>query len=409
MRIGTDRTSTFMRAATREDEIPFTQGDERLNRGLRQACSSLSGRTIFNRRNNAIHIRASNGHFYPVPGKNVESSERPAIDSIRFTKEGLENLRRKYDAMHGAPSFMHSFLKLDNSQRDLRQALMYPQFFPYFEPEQFLITPNLPYDPNCEYLSNPRSQKLKDKGITLNAWFIHPDSSCIQEKSRQLLSSLSNQNDSGMKFIEFLRKELETDQKGKIPSSAGNGRDVKTIAELKRNGGYLASILDLDGSHIDLLKNLKEKSLKHLRDQYGVFENDDASLYFHFPYDEDSVTLHLHIRVNHGLHPLEANKSFTLDEIVSGLSARKNIDQIILEKQEKNGGKMFKHIPDHEKLYESTDGVIVTKNDTNACSLSGVVSKIVTRSFDDSLINSWSTSKDLGSITAVRLSEASQG
>ena len=41
--------------------------------------------------------------------------------------------------------------------------------------------------------------------------------------------------------------------------------------------------------------------------------------FFHFPYKWDTVGLHLHIRVNQAFHPLEASKSFTLDNIISAL------------------------------------------------------------------------------------------
>lgn len=313
-------------------------------------------------KNGKLFFESPNGHFYPMPSKNVESHQKKNISSLSFTAEGLKNLRDRYDEVHGATTFLHSLLRMDDFSQNLHDMVKNPDFYPYFKDEKFLVMPNLPYDSTGDRHRNPKAQHLKDHGITSCAWFIHPHLSSINDDTRALLHELSDESLSSKPFIEKLRTQSESSV---VDYSKQNVRDDKTIGQLKQHGEYLASILDLNASHITLLKNLKEKAMHHLAKAYGVNKNDQVALYFHFPYDEDTITLHLHIRVNHGFHPFEKGKSLTLDQIVSDLSEGKTIDKIILQKQDENNGVFYKAISTYEKLYKNIEGVTINKPNPN--------------------------------------------
>lgn len=143
-----------------------------------------------------------------------------------------------------------------------------------------------------------------------------------------------------------------------------NKRDTRTIGEMKQSGReYLSSILDLNKSHLAKLLRLKEKILLYLRARYGLDENDKLDLFFHFPYVHTCVTLHLHIRINHGLHPFDREYSFGYDEIVTGLSEGKTIADMILAHQEKNG--RFYCMESYVHYYKGINGVTVNDSDEN--------------------------------------------
>ncbi|HEX7634134.1 MAG TPA: hypothetical protein VF427_02490 [Noviherbaspirillum sp.] len=313
--------------------------------------------------NGRIFFERKNGHFYPMPSKSMEPHQRETAFSLSFTRQGLMNLRHRYDEIHGATTFLHAFLKMERFCHDLHDMVRNPVFYPYFENEKFLMMPTVSYDPMGERHIGPKSLKLKDQGIVSCAWFIHPDLSSINDDTRTLLRELSEGAASPKPLVEKLRAQCESSA---VDYSKQNVRDEKTIGQLKQNSEYLASILDLNASHIPLLRNLKEKTMRHLAEAYGVNEGDDVALYFHFPYVASTLTLHLHIRVNHGFHPFEEGKSFTVDELISGLSDGKTIDEIILERQNENNGRFFRTVADHEKkIYENIEGVTINENSAN--------------------------------------------
>ena len=322
--------------------------------------------------------REEGGGYYPHHEARVPIEQADEAWSIRYTEEGFKGLRSRYDQIKGLPAFVTSILNMDTRQKYVHDLAEKPECFPFFQKENFLIIPNKVFDPEAEYLRGARSQKLKDKAITTVAWFVHPHSSCINDRSRQLLAELSDEFPAGQKksFIEQLRKDLTPTSNASYENNSSQ-RDDRTIAELREDGKYFASILDLGKGDVDLLKSLKNKTLRHLAEQYGVGANDQVALYFHFPYSEWSTTLHMHIRVNHGSHPFEEHKSFTLDEIIAGLSRGKRIEDVILEKQELNGGTTLKDHPNAPNFYKDVPGLEVKSLQKNTLKLSKEGSEIV--------------------------------
>ena len=92
-----------------------------------------------------------------------------------------------------------------------------------------------------------------------------------------------------------------------------------------------------------MLKRLKEQITEHVKDVYDVNcswggENhtppyDKVRLYFHFPYGQKTVTLHLHVRINQALHPYEVSRSFMLDDVINHLRHHDNVYDLILDRQ----------------------------------------------------------------------------
>lgn len=282
--------------------------------------------------------------------------------SVLLTQQGLDSLRHiKYDAVHGAPAFLRSLLSLDPGSPHLKQIVKGPQFYPYFKDEKFLVIHNSTYDPEFQSHQYPKSQKLKAEGIKLCAWFIHPHLSCLNSNSRQLLEGLSDGVVPKPVIERIAKNEGGNSSSTQVPGFAQ--RDIRTIGEMRKDGEYLASILDLNKNHVDLLKNLKKKAEQHLKEQYHITDDDNVDLYFHFPYAEKNTTLHLHIRVNQGMHPFEKARSYTLAELIEGLSSGLTIDDIILDKVKISNGEGQKTTHDPQKEFGNLDGIKIINNE----------------------------------------------
>lgn len=160
-----------------------------------------------------------------------------------------------------------------------------------------------------------------------------------------------------------IKRAVETAQKA-------NKKGVETLhmGRLKKlnNGEYLASILDLEPKHINLLESLRNKIKDHLLQVYNVNESDSTMMYIHFPYADHAAGLHVHIRVNQLFHPFEENQSFTLDSIILHLKNNGDIFDLILEKQDNNGGKFYSDHPMKDINYLSRlEGITIFKRESN--------------------------------------------
>ena len=335
-----------------------------------------------------LHIQSEKGHFYPIPKKYISPFQSELGVAFTFTQEGLDSLRGKHNAVHGVPPFLHDLLSLNVSNPHVKQIATVPHLYPYFKDEQFLVVHNTSHDPKFGSHKNPKAQKLKDEAVMLCGWFIHPQLSCLSDESRQLLEELSG-DVANKPILEKLRAHYaDTEGSSPVADNKPTERDSRTIGDLRKDGEYLASILDLNKSHVGLLKSLKEKALCHLKEQYNINDHDDVDLYFHFPYPDSTTTLHLHIRANQGLHPLEKAKSFTLDELIDELSSGTKIDDIILKRQSTYGDKIFRDPQRSIEEFKNLKGVTVSDNAENIHRLKkskNQISRIYSR--DDLLIN----------------------
>jgi|GEM_PF-6946377 len=242
--------------------------------------------TVYCENNSLLMIRGNNGLFNPVPPSHAVQFQSEQTIALEFTEKGLDNLRKKYEEVHGAPPFLHSLLNLEKSNEHVYQIAKTPEFYPYFDKEKFLVVNNVRYDTGFESQKFPKRAKVKPSGITLCAWFIHPGLNCINDESRRLLADLSFDampKDEKSRLVSL--KNYYSKNDFQAPQKKAKIRDSKTIGQLKQDGEeYLASILDLNVSHIEMLKNLKAKTMLHLEQTYGVGASDDIAMYFHFPY-----------------------------------------------------------------------------------------------------------------------------
>lgn len=294
----------------------------------------------------------SGGHWYPLAKKHAQYQGK-LVSGFRFTAEGFKNLAVKYDALPGAPDFIDELLRRDPASDHYRSLLRDSKHYPYFADCGFLVIPNSVYDPQKGYEQHPKRQKLDDAGLALCAWFIHPQLGVLDESSRRMLQSLSE---------------------GKPVDAAGAGAPQRpqaqpTIGQLRTQGEYLSSLLDLKPGHADLLRQLKANMMAHLKSTYGVNENDSVRLYFHFPYDKDTPTLHLHVRVNHGVHPLEKAKSFDIDELIEHLSKGRDITELILRRQAQAGQMYFNNIGADNRFFDGVEGLEVRRDLPNDLAL----------------------------------------
>lgn len=79
----------------------------------------------------------------------------------------------------------------------------------------------------------------------------------------------------------------------------------------------IKSIRDLTGDHLPLLRNLKEKSCKIIKEKYDI-DSDKLQIYFH--YQPSYYHLHIHFNPIHYEHPrLFIGSSHLLDTVISNL------------------------------------------------------------------------------------------
>jgi len=178
-----------------------------------------------------------------------------------------------------------------------------------------MIKPGGPNNDQEALLLDHRNIKNKPGGFALVGWVIDPR-----------LFKCYSWNPSAETFKNFLSRNYKPHNNEaynylkRTPSQEG----ISSPEQIE--DPYLASILDFTYRHVDFLKDIKKASLLHLQETYDVNLNtDQVELFFHFPYGEDTTTVHLHIRVNQGRHPLEMTRSISLDTLISLLEKKVNI------------------------------------------------------------------------------------
>ncbi len=190
---------------------------------------------------------------------------------------------------------------IDNFMRGKGTGGRYESFTTY--PEQYVSTPwdkqcgGFIINPNPSYswtgkphICNPGEIKEKTRengGFGLVAYLIHPDIYEQEEVFKKFFHDAS---------------PIDCVIEGKEKISEYEKRTGKT---------YIAYPPDLRKEHIPLLKSLLSTIHKHLRDLYNVnidtagnvAGDDKVEIYVHSPiYSTETLTFHVHIRVNEGRH-----------------------------------------------------------------------------------------------------------
>ncbi|WP_157645187.1 hypothetical protein [Burkholderia ubonensis] len=271
------------------------------------------------------------GQFRWLNPRGLIKYQTSDLVQVDLSKKNLQELQKTYKNAR-VPPFLVNLLKgRDVKPLDPVYADVYkknPSAF-YYSPSLgsgngFLIYPNIPY--MSENYTNNRHKELSSKreGIQLLAWAIHPT---------------LPQN-----FIE----EITGNTSKKVVVEESTFETIQKLAEEKSGEKSLTSILDLDHGDIDLLENLKANVTRHLSDAYGVLtEADNINLFFHFPVATSTATLHLHVWVNKGDHPLNESRAFGIDEVIQHLKGGKDIESLVLSR---NDGRFI--LPQKDRLHE---------------------------------------------------------
>jgi len=109
--------------------------------------------------------------------------------------------------------------------------------------------------------------------------------------------------------------------------------EIRRLEETSAEIPFLATMMDLTIKDLDLLKEIRVKTIKYLEETYNLnLKKDRIEFFFHFPYAEATTTLHLHIRINQEIHPLERARSISLDEVIATLEKDGKIIDLIMLK-----------------------------------------------------------------------------
>ena len=250
---------------------------------------------------------------------------------FQYDEEGLKGYREVSHRQYGLPRFEHDFLRGRPSQKmDLLDK--YPELIFCTKDNHFKISPSSSkdYEDLKNKIKNPQER------IKLLAWAIHPsqrNEDMLETVKRSKILHTLKEKEGDLRY--YSDQSRDRADSNSFARGRTNSQLQQTIADLEKESGkpYLASILDLTSNDIESLENLKEASIKHLREQYSVENEDDMKMFFHFPYPEDTVTLHMHIRVNDTQHDLDKSASFSIDEILESLKKEGSVIPLLLSRK----------------------------------------------------------------------------
>jgi len=312
-----------------------------------------------------------------IPDKAYSKYNQPRCKRVSFSSESLDKLQSQYRDIRGQPVFMDDFLHLKPESEAVRIFSEFPDLLKWADDGSFLIKPNLPYE-NSNTLSTFSKKGSKDR-LALIAWYVHP---------KQLEETVFANADCRENFSAAL-KRVNYVPALEPKKSIQRNLNQKRIKELEDESGipYFASVLDLTPTDIPWLKKLKQTTIKCLATQYRIQDDDQVALYFHIILPEETATLHLHIRINQGLHPADEDKSITLDCIIDALEHGKSVKDFLLEK-----GCQYKYSTASSKLIENS-GMQITEVDNPFVIESPWVSFSKGKTFkeykDDCIVDGW--------------------
>jgi hypothetical protein len=259
--------------------------------------------------------RAQNFTVPPVPAK---AAKYDSPDVALWDREAVKHRLQQYGPVSIVPDFIHNFL--------IGQG---PEYQAYSDsPDQFFATsfsdelggmifmPNTPYTPEKKgRYDNPLEAKNEPDGITLVGFWIPPKTAYEDSPVFRSLFNLP------------MTQEQEESQ-----------IDKETISDYEARTGckHITTTSHLRPEYLPLLKEAQELVNAKLTEIYGVSRDyaDISELFFHFPmYCNVTAGLHMHVRVNQGVHPFEKdNMRFPLEEMIELLRvtpAEKIVDAVI--------------------------------------------------------------------------------
>ena len=259
---------------------------------------------------------------HPLDFKQMQSE---SLYKTELTPENLDMMQQQYHEVRGNPEFIREFLCVNPKTNQTRLLLNHPEAVSWADDGSFVIIPNCPYINRDEFEKDPQHYKDRAGGLALNAWFVHP-----KELEESVFSNPELRANPSL-----IKQHYEYAPSLENTNNVGHSSDRKKISEMEAESGvrYLTSDLDLTKEDVPWLKKLKAQSLEHIRKEFGVDANDKVDLFFHEVVGLGTATLHLHIRVNQEISPLEKQKSLGLDEIINGLESGKSVKDLLIAKK----------------------------------------------------------------------------
>lgn len=87
-----------------------------------------------------------NNNIYPIQARKfLRLNSTESNFAVRFERIGLENLKESYSEFNESHKFLHTLLDLLQPNIHIDNLISHPYFYQYFDKEEFLMVPNIPY------------------------------------------------------------------------------------------------------------------------------------------------------------------------------------------------------------------------------------------------------------------------
>lgn len=274
-----------------------------------------------------------------IPDKRYEKFNGKHGAWLHFTEEGIANLEEYYRELRGLPRYIDDVLALSPHSPKLDYFAQNPALLQWADDGSFIIQPNIPVMDMDAFMADTDNARNHPDGLELTMWYIHPrmlENSVFQEK--YFRDNFLEAADS-FSYVPYLNSATNLERR----------EEKERIKDIERESAitYLASTLDLSEGDLPYLRKVRDAIHAHLREVYHVQDSDEVKIFSHDLIGESGTTLHFHIRVNQGIHPLEKQHSTSLDEIIENLEKGITPKDLLLARK---------------KIFFSPDGMHKRKN-----------------------------------------------
>lgn len=189
-------------------------------------------------------------------------------------------------------------------------------------------------------LTLKNSEELEpEEGIAYIVWYVHPNvASGNFLKGGRPVENMCLPRPCDRNALPSSKSNLQTCTPTELEPSMN-------VSELDGEGPrYLVSMSDLAREHLPYLEAMKKDVQEIMLDVHNITEADGLHMYFHWPYEEETAALHLHVRAGHHNPPdMEQTKSFELETVIQEL---------------KKHGSMTQFLEDNMPIRESEPGIL---------------------------------------------------
>lgn len=260
----------------------------------------------------------------------------PYVAEVKVTPVAIQSLLQRDNTL-GLPRFLDDFLNMKPSRH--RETLgVRPELITWMVDNKYLLMPNPEQTNHDMLLDDPKRARSEPTGFGLIAWFIHPlilqNSPYLHRES--IIQSVKDEGESlryGKEGTKENLRQLHRVNSYSLFKQRESHQPMKQTLVEQSGKPYISGPFDYTAAQLPDLYALKEGVLCHLKEYYGVTDDDKVDLYFHTHYSIDTNTAHLHVRVNQLHHGLELDKSVSLDEIIQCLEQGKRVEEIFINRQ----------------------------------------------------------------------------